>query len=207
LSFLLKGLLIGFCIAAPVGPIGVLCIRRSLAHGFATGLATGLGAAAADAMYGCIAGFGLTAISMFLVGQQMWLGIIGGVFLIYLGIRTFVARPNDQSAEVKTMGLLSCFGSTLFLTLTNPMTIISFAAVFAGFGLGTSPSYGAATALVAGVFIGSAAWWVILSGGVSAFRSRLSPAAMGWTNRFSGLLILGFGIYALLRPVLASSNQ
>jgi threonine/homoserine/homoserine lactone efflux protein len=201
LSFLLKGLLIGFCIAAPVGPIGVLCIRRSLAHGFATGLATSLGAAAADAIYGCIAGFGLTAISMFLIGQQIWLGIIGGVFLVYLGIRTFVTRPSDQLADAKPMGLLSSFASTLFLTLTNPMTIISFAAVFAGFGLGASPSYGAASGLVAGVFLGSALWWLILSGSVSVFRSRLSPTGMSWANRFSGLLILAFGIYALLRPV------
>jgi threonine/homoserine/homoserine lactone efflux protein len=204
LSFFLKGLLIGFCIAAPVGPIGVLCIRRSLAHGFATGLATGLGAAVADAIYGCIAGFGLTAISTFLVRQQNWLGIIGGMFLVYLGIRTFVTQPGDQAADVQATGLLASFASTVFLTLTNPMTIISFAAVFAGFGLGRSPSYIAATVLVAGVFVGSALWWVILSGSVSIFRSRLSPAAMGWTNRFSGLLITGFGIYALLRPVIGN---
>src|ERR1051326_105106 len=121
LTFLLKGLVIGFSIAAPVGPIGVLCIRRSLTEGRQMGLATGLGAATADAVYGCIAGFGLTAISSFLVGQKVWLGLLGGLFLCYLGIRTFVTKPAEKAAEVGGSGLLSAYLSTLFLTITNPM--------------------------------------------------------------------------------------
>src|SRR5204863_8539332 len=96
LSFMLKGLAIGFSIAAPVGPIGVLCIRRSLAEGRAMGLATGLGAATADAAFGCVAGFGLTAISSFLVGQRWWLSLVGGLFLCFLGIRTFMSKPADE---------------------------------------------------------------------------------------------------------------
>src|SRR5215470_8265867 len=135
-EFLLKGILIGFAIAAPVGPIGVLCIRRSLAEGQRMGLVTGLGAATADAGYGCVAGFGLTAVSGFMVGQKLWLGLLGGLFLLYLGARTFFSKPVDQAAPVAGKGLSSAYLSTFLLTLTNPMTILSFAAVFAGFGLG-----------------------------------------------------------------------
>jgi threonine/homoserine/homoserine lactone efflux protein len=197
LNFLFKGVIIGFSIAAPVGPIGVLCIRRSLAEGRKIGLATGLGAATADAAYGGVAGFGLTVVSSFLVGQRKWLGFFGGLFLCYLGIRTFMSRPSEQAAEVRGGGLLSAYLSTLFLTLTNPMTILSFVAVFAGFGLGASPDYSSASALVAGVFVGSALWWLLLSGGVALFRSRLSAGWMRAVNRVSGTVILAFGLYSL----------
>jgi threonine/homoserine/homoserine lactone efflux protein len=197
LNFLFKGVIIGFSIAAPVGPIGVLCIRRSLADGRQIGLATGLGAATADAAYGGVAGFGLTFISAFLVGHRFWLGFLGGLFLCYLGIRTFVSKPAEQAAEVRGGGLFSAYLSTLFLTLTNPMTILSFVAVFAGFGLGASPDYLSACALVAGVFVGSALWWLLLSTGVALFRSRLSAGWMRAINRLSGAVILAFGLYSL----------
>ena len=196
-NFLFKGMIIGFSIAAPVGPIGVLCIRRALADGRAVGLATGLGAATADALYGCIAGFGLTAVSAFLVGQQFWLRLVGGAFLCYLGIRTFVTRPAEQEANVRGGSLISAYASTFFLTLTNPMTILSFVAVFAGFGLAASPDYFAASALVIGVFLGSALWWLILSHGVGLLRSRLGPNWTQMINRLSGCIILAFGLYAL----------
>ena len=199
LSFFLKGLVIGFSIAAPVGPIGVLCIRRSLADGRWVGLATGLGAATADAAYGCIAAFGLTAISGFLVGQKFWLGLIGGVFLCYLGVRTIVSAPAEQATPAQGEGLFSAYLSTLFLTLTNPMTILSFLAVFAGFGFGTSSNYFAAAVLVAGVFLGSALWWLVLSGGVGLLRSRVTSKWMRAVNRFSGALIFCFGLYAIGR--------
>ena len=126
----LKGLGIGFCIAAPVGPIGVLCIRRSLADGMALGLAAGLGAATADAAYGCVAGFGLTAVSSFLMRQQFWLALVGGGFLCWLGLRTFLSRPADEAARTRGGGMVSTYGSTLLLTLANPATILSFLAVF-----------------------------------------------------------------------------
>jgi threonine/homoserine/homoserine lactone efflux protein len=196
-SFMLKGLAIGFSIAAPVGPIGLLCIRRSLAEGQRAGLATGLGAATADAVYGCVAGFGLTAVSSFLVGRRFWLGLLGGAFLCYLGARTFRSRPAEQAATVASKGLVSACLSTFLLTLTNPMTILSFAAVFAGLGLGTSTDYRAAGALVAGVFLGSALWWLLLSNGAALFRSRLNPTWMQAVNRASGVLIFGFGLYSL----------
>ncbi|MBZ5553092.1 MAG: LysE family transporter [Acidobacteriia bacterium] len=195
--FMLKGMAIGFSIAAPVGPIGVLCIRRSLAEGRLIGLATGLGAATADAAYGAIAGFGLTAISSFLVGQRVWLGLLGGFFLCYLGVRTFTSKPEGQAVEARGSGIVSAYGSTLFLTLTNPMTILSFVAVFAGFGLGASPDYFAAGALVAGVFIGSAFWWLMLSSGVALFQTRVSSGWMQIVNRVSGGVIFIFGLYSL----------
>ena len=197
LNFMFKGALIGFSIAAPVGPIGVLCIRRSLADGPYVGLATGLGAATADAAYGFIAGFGLTAISNFLVGQKFWLGLFGGLFLCYLGVRTFVSKPADEAAHAGKTGSVSAYVTTLFLTLANPMTILSFVAVFAGLGLGASRDYLSASALVAGVFAGSAFWWLLLSNGVALFRSALGLNWMHTVNQLSGGIILTFGLYSL----------
>jgi len=203
-SFFLQGLLIGFSIAAPVGPIGVLCIRRSLADGPRAGLAVGMGAATADAAYGCIAGFGLTAVSSFLVGQQFWLGLIGGLFLCWLGARTFISPPATNAADAKGGNLAAIYFSTLLLTLTNPATILSFIAVFAGMGLGAATDYRAASVLVLGVFLGSACWWLLLSNGVSLFRSRVTPRWMQGINRFSGCLLIAFGLYALSRALLHS---
>ena len=132
ITLYLRGLAIGFSIAAPGGPIGVLCIRRTLAEGRVSGLVSGLGAATADTIYGCFAAFGLTSISYFLVSQQVGMRLIGGVFLCYLGIKTLLARPAQQAASGKGNGLFGDFSSAFFLTLTNPMTIIAFAAIFAG---------------------------------------------------------------------------
>lgn len=198
MSTFLSGMIIGFSIAAPVGPIGVLCIRRTLADGRLHGLASGLGAASADAIYGSIAGFGLTAISGFLVAQGDWLRLIGGVFLVYLGARTFLTRPAERPTGAAGRGLASAYASTFALTLTNPVTILSFAAIFAGLGLAEREAdYGAAVALVAGVFSGSAAWWLLLSGGVSLFRRAFTPSRMRWINRLSGAVLTGFGVLAL----------
>jgi threonine/homoserine/homoserine lactone efflux protein len=199
ITFLLRGLLIGFSIAAPVGPIGVLCIRRTLADGRAAGLVSGLGAATADAIYGVIAGFGLTFISSFLVSQQFWLGLVGGLFLCYLGIKTGLSKPAEQAASAKGTGLLGAYVSTFLLTVTNPMTILSFAAIFAGLGLAsTSGTYGSASVLVVGVFLGSALWWLLLSGGVGLFREKFNTNGLHWVNRISGIIITGFGLFALV---------
>ncbi|HZD57136.1 MAG TPA: LysE family transporter [Anaerolineales bacterium] len=196
--FFLRGLAVGFSIAAPVGPIGVLCIRRTITEGRSAGLVSGLGAATADAFYGSIAGFGLTLVSDWLVGQQSWLRLAGGAFLLYLGIRTFLSRPAEQAAPSQRSGLAGAYTTTFFLTLTNPLTILSFAAVFAGLGLATvAGDYLAATSLVVGVFTGSALWWLLLSGGVSMLRSRFSPQSMRWVNRISGGMITIFGLLAL----------
>jgi threonine/homoserine/homoserine lactone efflux protein len=200
-GFFFKGLIIGFSIAAPVGPIGVLCIRRSLEQGTLAGLAAGLGAATADAVYGCIAGFGLTAVSGFLVRQQFWLALVGGVFLCYLGVRTFLSRPAEQAATLGTGSLAATYGTTFLLTLSNPATILSFVAVFAGFGLGQAADYAAAIVLVLGVFTGSALWWMILSGGVGLIRNRVNVQWMKAINRLSGCILLAFGLYALSRLI------
>lgn len=198
-SFLLRGILIGISIAAPVGPIGVLCIRRTLAEGRAAGLVSGLGAATADGLYGCVAGFGLTFISDLLVGNTFWLRLAGGAFLIYLGVRTWLSRPAGQAVEARGTGLIGAYGSTFLLTLTNPMTILSFAGIMAGLGVGSARSdYISAAALVLGVFLGSALWWLILSGGVSLFKDRFGARARLWINRGSGLVMITFGMAALL---------
>ena len=198
-SLLLRGLAVGFSIAAPVGPIGVLCIRRTLADGRAAGLVSGLGAATADAIYGSIAGFGLTFVSGFLLSQTGWLRLVGGAFLLYLGIRTLLSRPAERPAAASGTGLARAYASTFLLTLTNPATILSFVAVFAGLGLASAGGdYAAATLLVLGVFSGSALWWLLLSGGVSLFRARFDARAMRWVNRLSGVVIATFGLAALL---------
>jgi len=200
MNFYLRGLIIGISIAAPVGPIGVLCIRRTLAEGRLSGLISGLGAASADAIYGIIAGFGLTIISSFLVAQQSWLSLIGGCFLCYLGIRTLLTKPSDANVREQSKGLLGNYLSVFVLTLTNPMTILSFAAIFAGLGLANETrGYTSALFMVLGVFMGSATWWLILSQGVGFFRKQISPVWLTWINRLSGSVILIFGVLMLIR--------
>lgn len=210
MSFFLKGLIIGFSIAAPVGPIGVLCIRRTLADGRAAGLVSGLGAATADAIYGAVAGFGLTFVSSLLLSHQVWLRTAGGAFLLYLGVRTFSATLTTETSAAEApsrtgAGLLRAYASTFLLTLTNPMTILSFAAIFAGLGLANAVGgyavaggYAPAGALVAGVFLGSAAWWLILSSSAGAVRSKVGPPGMRWINRLSGCIIAAFGLAAFI---------
>lgn len=194
----LKGCAIGFSIAAPVGPIGVLCIRRSLADGARVGFFIGLGAAAADAFYGAIAAFGLTIISDFLQQYQTTLHIVGGAFLLYLGIKTFCAQPAAQAA--RPTGHASAFGSTFFLTLTNPATIVSFMVIFAAFGLSQrANNYWSGALMTFGVFVGSAAWWLILSSSVSLLRTRITASWMRQINRLAGATILAFAVFVLLK--------
>ncbi|MBI3163133.1 MAG: LysE family transporter [Anaerolineales bacterium] len=192
----LKAFIIGISIAAPVGPIGVLCIRRTLANGKTAGFVSGMGAASADMAYGAIAAFGLTAVTGLLVNNAFWLRIVGGLFLLYLGAKTFREKPSDKPAEASADGLWSMYLSTFFLTITNPMTILAFAAIFAGTMLGTTT--GSPLVMVAGVFAGSAAWWLTLSIGVGILRNKLTPAHMAWINRISGSIIIAFGLFALL---------
>lgn len=205
LELLIKGLLIGFSIAAPVGPIGVLCIRRTLADGRAVGFVSGLGAATADGFYGAVAAFGLTAVSGFLLGISTATRLLGGLFLCYLGIKTFLSKPASETATTPTdkatgRHLPPAYFSTLGLTLTNPTTILSFIAVFAGLGLGAEAAhdYASAALMVLGVFIGSALWWLTLSTGVGLFRHRFGSTAMLWVNRLSGFVIGAFGVAALI---------
>jgi threonine/homoserine/homoserine lactone efflux protein len=205
MTMLLRGIIIGLSIAAPVGPIGMLCIRRTLAEGRLAGLVSGLGAASADMLYGCIAGFGLTLISSVMVQQQVWLRLVGGLFLCYLGVKIFLALPAEESASATGTALAGAYASTFALTLTNPMTILSFVAIFAGLGLvhGTA-DYVSAGLMVLGVFCGSALWWLLLSGAVGVLRGRITSTGLRWMNRVSGLIVLGFGVLALM-TVMAGS--
>ena len=198
-DFLINGIIIGFSIATPIGPIGVLCIRRTLAEGRAYGLISGLGAATADAIYGCIAGFGLTFISNFLIRQQVWLSIVGGIFLCFLGVKTFLSKPVEQVTAANQTGLINSYASTFLLTLTNPVTILFFLGIFAGLGVGsTCGNYGSAATLILGVFTGSALWWLTLSESVNLFRRKLTTGRLRWVNRISGIVVAAFGVIALL---------
>jgi threonine/homoserine/homoserine lactone efflux protein len=198
-GYLLQGAVVGFSIAAPVGQIGVLCIQRSLLGGRAQGFVSGLGAATADALYGAVAGFGLTFLSGFLLGQQFWFRLVGGLFLVYLAVRTILRPPTAQEASASGQGLLGSYLSTLFLTLTNPMTILSYGAIMAGLGVGVSSGALAGAAIwVLGVFLGSAAWWLLLSTGVGALRGRVTPRLLRAINILAGLVIGAFGLWALV---------
>ena len=194
---LLKGMAVGLAIAVPVGPIGLLCIRRSVAQGRSAGLATGLGAATADAAYGAIAAFGLTAVSSALIAQQFWLRLGGGVFLLILAVRIALATPATATEPTESTGLLAAYASTALLTLANPVTILSFAAVFAGLGVTAGGGIGAAVSVVSGVFLGSALWWLLLSGAASQLRTRIDARGLKWLNRLSGTILLAFSGYIL----------
>lgn len=189
-----KGLLFGFLLAATVGPMWVLCFRRTLEQGALAGLASGMGIAAADGLYGAVAAFGLTAVSGFLLRYAFWIGLLGGAFLVYLGIRTLLSRPELAPSTSNPSGLVQGFLSTLGLTLANPPTILAFAAIFAGLGLVTS-DYGSAALVVLGVFLGSAAWWVLLAAGAGWLRHRVGPALFRAINIVSGLSIIGFAAW------------
>lgn len=199
-GLIVRGVVIGFTIAAPVGPIGVLCIRRTLANGRLAGLASGLGAATADLFYGAVAAFGITAVTSILTSYQFIFQVVGGLFLCYLGVRIYLAQPSTEAAAAKGRGVAAMYGSTLFLTLTNPATILLYTAILASLGANvTGGSYANALLLIAGVFLGSAGWWLILVTGVSLFRARLTPQGMRWVNRLSGVVILAIGLLALFR--------
>jgi len=203
LGLLVQGIVLGFSIAAPVGPIGVLCIRRTLQNGFKSGLASGLGAASADAVYGTIAAAGLTLAADFLAKQHIWLGILGGAFLLFLGVKTFLSPPPDADGQApQTNKLGGDYLSTFLLTLSNPITIFSFAAMFGGLSAGTGTGFKTgAFVLVLGVFSGSALWWLGLSVSVNFFRKKFSAGVMQWVNRLAGAVIVVFGLMMLWRAL------
>lgn len=194
----LKGLVLGFSIAAPVGPIGVLCIRRTLAGGTLRGFVTGLGTATADALYGLVAALGLTAAAAFLVDHQVFLRLGGGLFLCYLGWSAFRAPPSSLASASLNGSLLGDYASAFVLTLANPLTILSFAAVFAGVGVGGEHDSRGAALVVLGVFAGSLLWWLILSGTTGFLRAEIGPSRLVWVNRLSGAVIIAFGLACLL---------
>jgi len=198
-SLFFKGLLVGFLIATPVGPIGVLCIQRTLNKGRLHGVVSGLGAATADALYGFIAAFGLTFISSFLVKEQLWLRLVGGAFLCYMGARIFLSKSEQRTTSADSSTYVRDYVSAFFLTFTNPTTFLAFAAAFAGLGLvRTIEHHIAALLLIAGVFIGSGLWCLILSGITATFLGKLLYSRPAWLNKISGIVMIVFGLFVLL---------
>ncbi|MGQ5402004.1 LysE family translocator [Cohnella sp. GCM10027633] len=192
--------MLGISIAAPVGPIGLLCIRRTLTHGKLQGFVTGLGAATADAVYGAMAAFGLAFATRTLVKQSQWLHFLGALFLIYIAYRTFSSGVARQEAGARAgNGYWRAYVSTLLLTLTNPMTIVSFLGLFAGLQIAQGTS--ASVLLVAGVFAGSASWWLLLSFIVGSARRMISDVAMRRINYVSAIILLAFGLHSLYEAV------
>ncbi len=193
-----KGLIVGFCLAAPVGPIAVLCLQRTMSHGRLAGFVSGLGAAAADAVYGTLAAFGVTVISAFLMDHRMLFQRIGGAILCVLGARLLFVRPPQKEAGDNDRGLFRDFLSTFVLTLTNPMTFIAFAAIFATLGVGAVRGHSVLTAeLVAGVLIGSGLWFTALVLLANLFRGRFRYQHLVIINRATGVFVVGVGLLYL----------
>jgi threonine/homoserine/homoserine lactone efflux protein len=194
----LRGFVLGFTIAAAVGPISLLVIRRTVAQGQRYGLVSGLGVATADATYGAIAAFGLAAVTDVLVNARQVLGLVGGVFLLWLAWQTIRSLPTEAATPAPTgrRGYVGAYLSILALTMANPMTILSFAALFAGLGV-TSGATGDAALVVLGVLLGSTSWWVVLTTVVGALRGRLTPAWIHRINLGSGLVIGAFALVAI----------
>ena len=196
--FFLKGLIIGFAMAVPIGPIGIMCIRKTLAEGHSRGLMIGLGGATADSLYGVIAAFGLTFVSDLIARQELWVHLVGGALLLFLGVRTFRARRKDPILPFDNKGLLVSFASSFVLALTNPVTIFAFIAVFAAFGLGRQLTVIAAYLLVFGVFAGSFLWFLTLSFVATFFRKKLNRGGLRVVNRIAGVLIILSGVAAFV---------
>ena len=202
-ALLLKGLLVGIIIAVPAGPVGVLCIRRTIFHGQLAGFVSGLGAATADAVFGIIAAFGLTVISDLLLDYRDWLRVGGGAFLLYIGITAFAADPlAGTQTQRDPEDLFSDYFSTFALTITNPITILAFLAIFAGIGFaGAEATLGRAAILVLGVWLGSLVWWALLSVGAGMVRLSFDRRHLVWINRGSGGILVVCGV-ALLGSLL-----
>jgi len=196
-----KGLVIGFAMAVPVGPAGIMCIRKTLAEGHTRGLIIGLGAATADSLYSSIAAFGLTFASDAIASQQSWLRVVGGGLLLFLGIRTFRVKSTDPVLLSKRKGLLGSYVSAFFVALTNPMTFFAFVAVFAAFGLGHKLTIISACILVLGVFLGSCLWFLTLGYVATSFRKQLDLGGLRWVNRISGVLIILSGVAAFVSSI------
>ena len=194
---LLKSIALGLAVAAPLGPIGVLCINRTLEKGFWAGMAGGFGTALADASYAGLAAAGFAAFAALLQLIDMPLRLLGGGFMIWLGITGLRAGPARKAAPVGARDLFGTVSATFVLTIANPATILSFAALFAGMGLVADASPLNAVIVVVGVFSGSLIWWLFLSGLVALLKHRLPAGFTRATALFSGVVLIGFGLYAI----------
>lgn len=199
IGYILKGILLGFSIAAPVGPIGLLCIHRSLQYGRRSGFVSGLGATLADTLYAGLAAFGITLVSNFLIDHEAKIRLLGGLFLIFLGLKTMQDKSKDPvTVQDCHISLWKDFFSTFALTLTNPLTLLSFVAIFASLGLcDTTESTFNHFWLVIGVFLGSGCWWFLLSEGITLFRHKVREHHLRALNQVAGLLLVCFGLLVL----------
>jgi threonine/homoserine/homoserine lactone efflux protein len=199
-SLLIRGFVLGFVVAASPGPIFFLCLRRTLARGWLTGLISGLGVATADGLYAGLAAFGVGAVTTVLAGGRVWLTLLGGAALVLLGIHTVASQPKNDAppAGLDGAGLALAYASTLGLTITNPATIISFAALVASLGIGISDGYLPPALVVIGVFAGSATWWCIVAGLGAGLRARVTPRVLRGISVFSGVAIAALGVVAIL---------
>ena len=193
-ELLVRGLLAGLFIAAPVGPVNVLCISRTLTKGWRSGLVSGFGAATADTLYGCIAGFSITFIIQFLLREEFWIRLFGGILLVLIGVRYYFKQPQSLSAQNQEGPEHSDYVSTLFLNLTNPTTVLSFLAILATLGMKEDRASWLTLLLVGGIFCGSMLWWIILVSIVNRVRDQIDDHAMLWMNRVAGVAIGGFGV-------------
>jgi threonine/homoserine/homoserine lactone efflux protein len=198
-SLLLRGFVLGFAVAAAPGPIFFLCLRRTLTRGWLFGLVSGLGVATADGFYAAVAAFGITAITSLLSGERKVLALAGDALLIVLGVRIAFERPkNMETPAANGNRLVWAYLSTLGLTITNPATIISFAALAATLGTGNGGGYLWPAVLVTGVLLGSAAWWSVLAGGAAGLRARITPRVIRGLGTLSGVAIAGLGVAAAI---------
>jgi threonine/homoserine/homoserine lactone efflux protein len=195
---LLKSIILGFSVSAPIGPIGLLCIQRVLMGGKREGIVTGFGAVTANIIYASIAAFGFSVVSAFLIEQQTLLERIGSAFLFYLGVQVFFKNPAVNAAKLRGESLIAMYVSTFLLMISNPVTILNFTAMFAGLGFDSNLNTGqAALMLVGGVLLGAASWWIILSAGVNLFKNKITPY-LGLVNKLAGVLMIGLGIMAMI---------
>jgi len=196
--FFLKGVAAGFVVAAPIGPVGVLCVRRTLVRGPVSGCATGMGAAVADVFYAVVAAYGISFIASALLANEFWFRLVGGILLCVMAVKTFCAGPPDGQAP-RSNGLTGDFLSALVITGTNPLTIIAFGVILTTIGVASAgDDLGWAEALIGGVFVGSTLWWLTLTGISSLFRTALSHSGLRWINRVSAVVVLLCGVLILI---------
>jgi threonine/homoserine/homoserine lactone efflux protein len=195
---LFKGIIVGFSLAAPVGPIGLLCVRRTLAHGGWRGFVVGLSSASADVVYAIIAAFGVTLISDFVAGHQQWLRLVGGIFLLALGFYIFRSRPVTHVPSKWINREARVYFSTLLLALANPLTLFAYAGALSGIGIENIRSDRIYLAvLVVGVFLGSLLWSSLLTTLARIFKEKISTRGLGIVNKVAGSLLMLFGAIGL----------
>jgi threonine/homoserine/homoserine lactone efflux protein len=197
LPLFIKGLLIGIIVAAPMGPVNILCIHRTITCGRVAGLTTGLGAALGDAAFALVAALGITAVSAFVEAHEAWFRIPGGLMLLVLGFKLWLSHPHYEQRETNGQGMFRSMAGTFLLTVSNPITIAAFVALFVAWGLSSGLNVAAATEVVLGVLVGSAAWWVALVIVIGQLHRKIEDRHMLLLNRITAFAVVAFGFYAV----------